>query len=79
MKKTIKILACEWFGNIHPYTIQTSRAKHPVRMIEGGDLLTEDQSHEYDPQCDMGMWGLNQKDYEWFKSHLTEQEVIIIE
>ena len=70
-KKTIKV--CNWYGHIHPYTITTSRAKHPVRMIEGGQYLTEDMS-ETDPQSDMGVWGLNKKDYEWFKSHLEEIE-----
>ena len=42
-------------------------------MIEGGQYLTEDMS-ETDPQSDMGVWGLNKKDYEWFKSHLEEIE-----
>lgn len=72
MKKIIKV--CDWYGNIHPYTIQTTRAKHPVHMIEGGSYLTEDMT-EYDPASDMGVWGLNAKDYEWFKSHLQDFEI----
>lgn len=70
----MKIMACDWYGNIHPYMIQTSRAKHPVHMIEGGSYLTEDMT-EYDPKSDLGVWGLNKKDYEWFKNHLVEIEV----
>lgn len=66
-KKVIKV--CDWYGNIHPYAIKTNRAKHPVHMIEGGSYLTEDMT-EYDPASDMGVWGLNARDYEWFKNHL---------
>lgn len=73
MKKTIKV--CDWYGHINPYLITTSRAKHPVHMIEGGDYLTEDMDTEFDPQSDMGVWGLNAKDYEWFKNHLQDVEL----
>lgn len=71
-KKIIQV--CDWYGHIHPYTIISSRAKHPVHMIEGGSYLTEDMTN-YDPQSDMGVWGLNAKDYEWFKNHLENFEI----
>lgn len=72
MKKLVKV--CDWYGKINPYTISTSRARHPVHMIEGGTYITEDMS-EFDPAGDMGVFGLNQKDYEWFKNHLIEIEL----
>lgn len=73
MKKIIK--ACDWYGHIYPYYIKTSRAKHPVHMIEGGDYITEDMETEFNPAGDMGVFGLNQKDYDWFKSHLEDVEL----
>ena len=73
MKKTITV--CDWYGKIHPYPISTSKAKHPVHMIEGGDYITEDMETEFDPQSDMGVWGLNAKDYEWFKNNLKQVEL----
>lgn len=73
MKKTIKV--CNWYGNIHPYLISTSRAKHPVHMIEGGEYITEDMDSKFNPQGDMGVYGLNKKDYEWFINHLEEVEI----
>lgn len=69
-----KILACDWYGHIYPYYIKTQRAKHPVHMIEGGKYITEDMEPT-DPTSDMGVWGLNAKDYEWFKANLKEVEV----
>ena len=64
-----------WYGKIHPYLISTSRAKHPVHMIEGGSILTTDMITEFKQSGDMGVFGLNKKDYEWFKTHLTNIEV----
>lgn len=72
MKKTIKV--CDWYGHIHPYFIKTTRAKHPVHMIEGGSYITEDMT-EYDPASDMGVFGLNAVDYEWFKNNLQDFEI----
>lgn len=74
MKKKLVKVCEDWYGNIYPYFVKTSRAKHPIHMIEGGDYLTEDMS-EFNPAGDMGVFGLNQKDYEWFKSHLVEVEL----
>ena len=76
MKKVIKV--CDWYGHIHPYMVSTSRAKHPVHVIEGGSYITEDMT-EYDPQSDLGIYGLNQKDYEWFKEHLEDFEIEVEE
>ena len=77
--KTKKVLVCNWYGHIYPYYIQTSRAKHPVHMIEGGEYITEDMETRFDQRGDMGVFGLNAKDYEWFKNHLEEKEVEIEE
>ena len=76
--KTKIIKACDWYGNIHPYLISTDRAKHPVHMIEGGDYITEDMDTEFNPAGDMGVYGLNSKDYEWFKNHLKDVEVEVM-
>ena len=72
-KKLVKV--CDWCGHIYPYTVLTSRAHHPVHMIEGGDYITEDMDTNFNQAGDMGVFGLNQKDYEWFKAHLQEVEV----
>jgi hypothetical protein len=74
MTKTMKV--CDWYGNIHPYEIKTTRAKHPIHMIEGGQYITEDMT-ETNPSSDMGVFGLNAKDYKWFKNHLQEVEIEI--
>ena len=76
--KTKLMKVCDWYGKINPYYIKTSRAKHPVHMIEGGAYITEDMT-ETNPASDMGVFGLNQRDYEWFKSHLEEVEVEVIQ
>ncbi len=76
MKKKIKV--CDWYGHINPYEISTNRAKHPVHMIEGGAYITEDMS-ETSPTSDMGVWGLNKRDYEWFKANLKEIEIDVLE
>lgn len=76
--KTKLMKVCDWYGHINPYYIKTERAKHPVHMIEGGDYITEDMT-ETNPSSDMGVFGLNQKDYEWFKNNLIEVEVQIAE
>ena len=71
-----KILACDkWWDHIYPYDIKTARAKHPVHIIEGGSYITEDMETEFDPAGDMGVFGLNSRDYEWFKSNLKEIEI----
>lgn len=73
-----KIVVCDWGKvHIHPYAIVSSRAKHPVRMIEGGQYLTENMDVKVEPQGEMGVWGLNQKDYATFKKNLTEKEIKI--
>ena len=73
---TKKMLVCDWYGHIHPYEIYTKRAKHPVHMIEGGLYITEDTT-DTEPTSDMGRFGLNAKDYEWFQNHLQEVEIEI--
>ena len=75
-KKTKIIKGCdEWYKNIHPYQISTSRARHPIHIIEGGEVITEDMGEDFSQAGDVGVWGLNQKDYEWFKAHIKDIEV----
>ncbi len=69
-----KILVCDWYGHISPYSVKT-KGKHPVHMIEGGTYLTEE---DFDNGVgDMGWFYLNSRDYEYFKNHLEEKEVEI--
>ena len=71
-----KVLVCDWPTTLHPYTLTGKRhANHPVHMIEGGQYLTEDMSPLGDPNGDMGEFGLNAKDYAWFKAHVQEVEL----
>lgn len=58
---------------MHIYDVKTS-GKHPVHLIEGGEILTEDD-RDFGP-ADMGWFWLNKKEYEYFKSQCGE---VIIE
>lgn len=69
--------ACEWnTREIHPYTLKgTRKANHPVRMIQGGKYLTEDLDLDLQDGGDMGIWGLNAKDYQIFKSQVKTVQI----
>ena len=70
----IKIIGAKFDSKkMHVYDVKTT-GKHPVHMIESGEYITEDMT-EYDSTSDMGVFGLNAKDYKWFKEHLVEIEV----
>lgn len=60
---------------MHIYDVKT-KGKHPVHLIEGGEFITEDMRPLGDPQGDMGMYWLNQREYDYFKSQCRE---IVIE
>lgn len=62
-------------GKYHPYQVKT-RGKHPIHIINGGDYLTEDM-RVFDECDDCGIWWLNQKEYDYFKSNLNEIELDI--
>lgn len=59
---------------MHVYDVKTT-GKHPVRLIEGGNWITESESEELDERSDMGWYWLNQKEYDYFKSQLIEVEI----
>jgi len=66
----LKIICAEFDPKkMHIYDVKTT-GKHPVHLIEGGELLTEDV-RDFGP-ADMGWFWLNQKEYEYFKSQCKE-------
>ena len=71
----VKIIGAELEPNkMHLYDVKTHGA-HPVHLIEGGDIITEDSS-VFDHQSDCGWFYLNTAEYNYFKSKCKE---IIIE
>ena len=60
-------------SKMHVYDVKT-HGKHPVHLIEGGSIITEDD-RDFDPSGDMGWFWLNQKDYDYFKSQCKEMEI----
>lgn len=57
----------------HPYTCKTS-GKHPVRLVDGGSLLTEYKGKVWEAG-DMGWYYLNQKEYDMFKANMKEYDI----
>lgn len=57
---------------MHLYDVKTS-GKHPVHLIDGGNVLTEDEG------CfgagDMGWFWLNSREYDYFKSKCHKMKV----
>lgn len=76
--KKIKVKVCDWYGHIHLYQTKGVRTLHPVHLIEGGDYITED-TREFNPAGDMGMYAINNEDYKYFKNHLVEKELEVNE
>lgn len=71
-----EVEVCEhWDGHIHPYPVKHF-SRHPIHMIEGGSYLTED-TREFNPAGDMGYFGLNAKDYAWYKNHTVVRQIKI--
>lgn len=58
---------------MHIYDVKTT-GRHPVHIIEGGDLITEDENI-FDERSDLGWWYLNQKEYDYFKSQCKEIDI----
>lgn len=79
MKKIIVTEAVDWTNtNMHPYTLKgTRKANHPIRMIQGGKYLVEDLDLDLKDGGDMGIWGLNAKDYQTFKSLVKTVQIEI--
>lgn len=59
---------------MHVYDVKTT-GKHPVRLIEGGEWITEYEGEDINDCYDMGWYWLNQKEYDYFKSQLIEVEL----
>jgi len=69
----VKIIGAEFDPKkMHLYDVKTS-GKHPVHLIEGGDILTED--YGVFGSGDMGWFWLNEKEYQYFKSQCRKMEV----
>ena len=70
----IKILGAEFNPKkMHIYDVKTS-GKHPVHLIEGGDIITEDE-RVFDESSDLGWFWLNTKDYDYYLSQRKLIEV----
>lgn len=59
---------------MHLYDVKTT-GKHPVHLIEGGDILTEDE-RVFDEVDDMGWYWLNEKEYSYFKSQCQRLTIL---
>lgn len=63
----IEIIAADFEPKkMHIYDVKT-KGKHPVHIIEGGELITEDE-RVLDESSDLGWYWLNEKEYNYFKS-----------
>ena len=60
---------------MHIYDVIT-KGKHPVRLIEGGDYITEYEGDDIDPRGDMYWYNINQKEYDYYRSQLKEVYLI---
>ena len=71
-----KIMAAKFDPKkMHIYDVKT-KGKHPVRLIEGGDYITEYDGEDIDPGGDMYWFYLNQKEYDYYRSQLKEVNLI---
>ena len=69
----VKITGAQYEPNkMHLYDVKTT-GKHPVHLIEGGEILTEDCGDF--GSGDMGWFWLNEKEYKYFKSQCKKVEV----
>ena len=73
MAKTVIIGANFEPNKMHLYDVKT-RGQHPVHLIEGGLILTEDE-RQFEISGDMGWFWLNQKEYDYFLSQCKELEI----
>lgn len=58
---------------MHVYDVKTS-GKHPVHLIEGGEIITEDE-RVFDESSDLGWYWLNEKEYQYFKSQCHKIQI----
>lgn len=71
MEKEVKIIGAKFdTKKMHIYDCKTI-GKHPVHLIEGGDIITEDD-RILKESSDMGWFFLNEKEYQYFKSQCKE-------
>lgn len=74
----IKMLVAKFEPNkMHVYPVET-KSKHWMRLIEGGDYITQDD-RDLPPSGDMGWFGINQKEYDYYLSKRQELELEIEE
>lgn len=72
--KKVKIIGADFDPKkMHVYDVKTT-GKHPVHLIEGGAVITEDK-RDFAQGGDMGWFWLNQKEYDYFLSQRKEMEV----
>ena len=72
----VKVIGAEFEPKkMHIYDVKTT-GSHPVHLIEGGDVITEDE-RVFDAASDCGWFFLNTKDYEYFKSKCKEISVCL--
>ena len=75
---TIKIIGAKFDPKkMHIYDVKTT-GKHPVHLIDGGLIITEDD-RAFEQSGDMGWFWLNQKDYDYFKSQCKEMDAEVDE
>lgn len=71
MDKEVKIIGAKFdTKKMHIYDVKTI-GKHPVHLIEGGDIITEDD-RILKESSDLGWFFLNEKEYQYFKSQCKE-------
>lgn len=71
-----KIMAAEFEPKkMHIYDVKT-KGKHLVRVIEGGDYITEYDGEDINPSGDLYWFYLNQKEYDYYRSQLKEVYLI---
>ena len=69
-----KIIGAEFEPNkMHIYDVKTS-GRHPVHIIEGGEIITED-ARVFDESSDLGWFYLNDREYKYFKSKCREIKI----
>lgn len=70
-KKTATLIGADFDPKkMHVYDVKT-HGKHPVHLIDGGAIITEDK-RDFEQGGDMGWFWLNEKEYQYFKSQCRE-------
>lgn len=59
---------------MHIYDCKTS-GKRPVRLVDGGEYITQSESGKFDEGGDMGWYYINQKEFEYMQSQMVEATI----